>query len=261
MSYYELVADKNRYCYFQRRNFSVTPAHIHGAAEFLFVEQGSQQVTVDGETFTVHAGEGCFYDSFCIHAYDAVDGASGYVILGDREYFENFFNLSGGLVPPKKFNFSDFALLEKLKLLFDKPYSQEKYKHAFFGGAISVILSVIAEENALIYPERNETRSLIVDVLKYVQQNYDDDLSIKFLSKKFGYSREYFSRTLKRYLKEPLSDYVNRIRVKQADKLIKEDGVTIISAAYACGFSSPNTFYRAYKKEFKKSPKEKQVTF
>ena len=257
MSFYELQADKNKYCYFQHRNFFVTPAHVHGAVEFLFVEKGCQQVIIDGEEFSVNAGEGCFYDSFCVHAYEIDSGASGYILLGAREYFENFFSENGGKLPPKTFRFSDFSLLEKLKSLFDKPYSSPEYKHAFFKGAASVLLSVIAAENGLVCPKKSDTSSLIVNVLTFAEQNYQKDLTINFLADKFGYSREYFSKTLKKYLKEPWNDYVNRLRVKRADALIKEGGLSVLDAALSCGFSSPNTFYRAYKKVFDKSPKEK----
>jgi AraC-like DNA-binding protein len=256
MSFYELEADANKYYYFQHRNFFVTSAHVHGAVEFLFVEKGCQQVIIDGEEFTVNAGEGCFYDSFCVHAYDIDSGASGYILLGAREYFENFFKLSEGKVPPTIFKFSDFSLLEKLKSLFDAPYSSPSHKQAFFSGAISVILSSIATTNKLILPKKKDTTSLIVSVLIFAEQNYQEDLTINFLSKKFGYSREHFSRTLKKYLNEPWNDYLNRLRVKRADALIKE-GKTVIDAALSCGFCSPNTFYRAYKKVFNKSPKEK----
>jgi YesN/AraC family two-component response regulator len=125
---------------------------------------------------------------------------------------------------------------------------------------VSVLLSIIAQNNGLIESKKDAGASLIINVLTYVQKNFADDLSVKTLADKFGYSREYFSRTLNKYVKEPWSDYVNRLRVTRADALIKEGGISVINAAFSCGFSSPNTFYRAYKKVFGKSPKEKQVT-
>ncbi len=259
MSYYEIQADKSQYSYFQHRKFFVTPAHIHGAVEFLFVEKGCQQVIIDGEEFTVNAGEGCFYDSFCVHAYEVASGASGYIVLGERECFENFFKLNGEKVPSKIFKFSDFTLLENFKTLYDNSTSPA-IKHSLFCGMVNVLLSVIAQNNGLIESKKDAGASLIINVLTLVQKNYADDLSVKTLAKKFGYSREYFSRILAKYVKEPWSNYVNRLRINRADALIKEGGVSVIDAAYSCGFSSPNTFYRAYKKVFGKSPKEKQVT-
>jgi YesN/AraC family two-component response regulator len=122
---------------------------------------------------------------------------------------------------------------------------------------VNVLLSIIAQNNGLIESKKDASASLIINVLTHVQKNFADDLSVKALAEKFGYSREYFSRTLNKFVKEPWSDYVNRLRINHADALIKEGGISVIDAAFSCGFSSPNTFYRAYKKVFGKSPKEK----
>ena len=257
MSYYELLADESLYSYFEKRKFFVTPAHVHGAVEFLFVEKGSQQVVMDGKEYTINQGQGCFYDSFCIHAYEIDSGAKGFVLLGDREYIENFFKLNGGKVPPRIFNFSDFSLLDNLKTRYDAHFSSIACKQAFFAGVISIVLSTIANQNGLIEPKTEEACPLVLKVLRYAEKNYDSDLSLKFLAKKFGYSREYLSRLLSKYIFEPWGDYVNRIRVRRANELIKSGKTTVIDALFACGFSSPNTFYRAYKKEFGSSPKTK----
>jgi YesN/AraC family two-component response regulator len=222
------------------------------------VEKGTQKVIIDGAEYTVSAGEGCFYDSFCVHAYEIDSGASGYIVLGDRECFENFFKLNGNKVPPKVFKLSNFPLLENFKTIYDE--CSPAFKYSFFCGMVSVLLSIIAQNNGLIESKKDAGASLIINVLTYVQKNFADDLSVKTLADKFGYSRVYFSRTLNKYVKEPWSDYVNRLRVTRADALIKEGGISVINAAFSCGFSSPNTFYRAYKKVFGKSPKEKQVT-
>lgn len=256
MSYYEIQADKNQYSYFQHRKFFVTPAHVHGAVEFLFVEKGTQKVIIDGAEYNVSAGEGCFYDSFCVHAYEIDSGASGYIVLGDRDCFENFFKLNGEKVPPKVFKFSNFSILENFKNLYDNSTSPA-IKYSFFCGMVNVLLSIIAQNNGLIESKKDASASLIINVLTHVQKNFADDLSVKALAEKFGYSREYFSRTLNKFVKEPWSDYVNRLRINHADALIKEGGISVIDAAFSCGFSSPNTFYRAYKKVFGKSPKEK----
>lgn len=93
MSFYEQAADKTEYSYFQHRTITVTPAHIHAAVEFLFVESGSQQIIVDGESFTVNAGEGCFYDSFSVHAYEKVFDA-----IKENEYGRCVFHCNNDAV-------------------------------------------------------------------------------------------------------------------------------------------------------------------
>ena len=76
------------------------------------------------------------------------------------------------------------------------------------------------------------------------------------LSREFGYSREHLSRILGRYLSEGWNGYVNRLRARRAEEMLSErPGENVLKIAYECGFESPNTFYRAYRREFGKSPR------
>lgn len=256
MSFYEILADQKQYSYFVKRKLFFTPAHMHGSVEFLFVESGEQTVLINGKEYLVHAGEGCFYDSFDVHAYEKVTSAVGFVILSSREYFENFYKASGEKVPPHHFKFSDMNLIQNLYDIYNRDYPTDQLKKIFFSGATSVILSQIARENGLTESRKDKSCSFICSLLDYAEKNYDTDLSVNFLSKKFGYSREHFSRIVKKFLKKPWGEYVNSLRAKRADKLIKEKGMTVTAAAFSCGFESANSFYRAYKKEFNKAPKE-----
>jgi len=256
MSFYEVLADQNQYSYFKKRELFFTPAHMHGSVEFLFVESGEQIVLINGKEYTVRAGEGCFYDSFDVHAYEKVSGAVGYVILSSREFFESFYKSVDGKVPPHHFKFSNLSLINTLYNAYNKDYFDDKLKKAFFYGATSVILSQIARENTLTESKKDKSCSFICSLLDYAEKNYASDLSISFLSKKFGYSREHFSRLVKKFLVSSWGNYVNALRAKKAERLIRENGLTVSAAALSCGFESANSFYRAYKKEFGKTPKE-----
>ena len=113
------------------------------------------------------------------------------------------------------------------------------------------MLSFLAETVSLEEHRQDRLSAFVCNVLRYAEANIGEDLSLSALSSRFGYSREHLSRILHKYLTESWSSYVNRLRVKRADALLKEKcGENVLKIAYECGFDSPNTFYRAYKKEF-----------
>ena len=116
---------------------------------------------------------------------------------------------------------------------------------------------MLAEENGLVNTSESKQTELVCSILKYAVENPKNDLSLGTISDKFDYTREHLSRLLHKYLQENWNTFVNRIRVKKADNMIKQNQGTILDILYECGFDSPNTFYRAYKKEFKKSPKQR----
>ena len=93
--------------------------------------------------------------------------------------------------------------------------------------------------------------SLICKILRYVDEHYNEDLTIKKLSNEFGYSREYLSRLLHKYLNENWNDYINRKRIYIFKNIYKKNpNLNILDIAYECGFTSQSTFYRAIKKNF-----------
>ncbi len=257
MSSYELSAEQKGYYLFRLRGNYYTHAHFHGAVEFLFVQSGEQEVIIDGERRTLKAGEACFADSFSVHAYANPPEASVYILLGERQYFDRCFSAFGNKVPPKFFKFSEFDLLSSLIALCEKNWSNEVYKQETFEGCIKILCSVIAENISLVSRKTDKANSLVSEILKYAENNIQNDLSLRAIAQQFGYSHEHLSRLLHKYLSENWNSYVNRIRARKAESILTSyPDASVLNVAYECGFESPNTFYRAYKKEFGKKPRQ-----
>ena len=255
MSFYELPAETRGYYFFESRNSEDTRPHFHRAIEFLFVKAGKQEIVLDGEKRVLSVGDGCFIDSFHVHSLPADPDAVSYAILGDRAYFEDFFTNRPGYTLPRFFTFSDFYLLDSLYDLCKRPYKEED-KRLLFSGIARMLTAMIAASAPPVVQKENKQGSLICDILRYTQDNLGADLSLAALSTRYGYSREHLSRMLHRYINENWNEYVNRLRVGKASWLLKENGnKNVLEILLECGFNSPNTFYRAYKKEFSQSPR------
>lgn len=257
MSFYELPAAKRGYYYFEKRDEEVTFAHFHAAIEILFVKEGQQDVVLDGEKYTLSAGEGCWIDSFCVHSCAGIPAdMTVYALLGDRAYFESFFRDRPGYTLPRRFRFTDFDLLESLYRACKTPRKTPEDDRLVFSGVVRTLLGTIAGTAGTVVRKDDKQESLVCEILRYVQGNLTSDLSLAELSLQFGYSREHLSRILHRYLNENWNEYVNRLRVEKAEGLLRERGdKNVLEILLECGFNSPNTFYRAYKKEFTDSPR------
>ena len=256
MSYYELNAEQNEYFYFQKRGNYVTTAHFHGALEFLFVKEGEQEVSIGGERRVLHAGDACFVESFTPHSYLEARGEI-YILLGGREYFEEMFIALGKKQPPKFFRFENFHLLEWLFKLCLKSFKNPFNRSAIFESTIKILISEISETTIFEYRKKDNECPLICQILQYVEDHLQDDLSLRTIANKFGYSYEYLSRLLKKYLLVNWKTYINRLRVRLSARLLKTNTTeSIIKIAFDCGFDSVHTFYRAYKKEFGETPRE-----
>lgn len=255
-SIYELPAEKKNYYLFEKKKITKELVHFHSSIELIIIIQGKVEVTIDGVTRILSSNEGAIVDSFNVHFYKGSEDSLVYVLLGDKKYFEEFFYLINNKIPN---TFLKFNNLEYIDFLYNEFNKSQEYKTIQFAGIINLILRELILINKLLERKiENLDTSLICKILKYVDEHYNEDLTIKKISKEFGYSKEYLSRLLHRYLNENWNDYINRKRILIFNEKYKDNSkLNILEIAYECGFTSQSTFYRAYKKENMNLPKNK----
>ena len=93
-------------------------------------------------------------------------------------------------------------------------------------------------------------------ISKYIRENFSDDLSLYRLSKEFSMTPTYLSRFFKRSTGINLSEYINIVRITEAEKLLKNPAISITDVAFACGFNDSNYFSSVFKKAKGITPKK-----
>ena len=84
-------------------------------------------------------------------------------------------------------------------------------------------------------------------ILKYIEQNYANDITLEELASIAGYSTYHFSRIFKKYSSTTFINFLNRRRIKEAELLLLESGSSITDVAMQVGFASLTTFNREFK--------------
>lgn len=83
----------------------------------------------------------------------------------------------------------------------------------------------------------------------------DATLTVRRLATQTGYTADYLSNLFSVATGEHLSAYINRLRVERAAHLLRESVLAVKEIAWACGFSSPSYFIRAFRAHFGHTPK------
>ena len=97
----------------------------------------------------------------------------------------------------------------------------------------------------------------IDQVLRFVDENLDSDLSLEVLAQLANYSAFHFHRLFKQIAGENLHTYIIRKRIEKMASVLMylpEIGITELSLQY--GFNSNSSFTRAFKKYYSVSPTE-----
>ena len=92
-------------------------------------------------------------------------------------------------------------------------------------------------------------------IIAYINTNYNKDLSIDSLAKKFYISRSYLMHKFKSVTGGSVHSYINQKRLAAALSLLR-DGWQATDASQECGFSDYTVFYKSFKKMYGYSPAE-----
>ena len=155
------------------------------------------------------------------------------------------------------------ALQEKMKdILFElensaksDEYGREILTQSLFL-QFMVYLNRIFLEKQYIYDTRSySSDSQIEELLRYINHNLTEDLSIETLSRKYYLSKYHMMRKFKEETGYTIHNYIISKRLLLARTKISE-GTPILKAAQLSGFSDYTTFSRAYKKQFGTAPSQ-----
>lgn len=91
-------------------------------------------------------------------------------------------------------------------------------------------------------------------VFEYIEEHFNEKISIDGLCRMVNLSRCYFCRAFKNMTGKSLSNYINQVRVNKAAAMLEKGTVNVTEAALACGFEDVNYFSRVFKSVKNVSP-------
>ncbi|MBD0286782.1 MAG: helix-turn-helix transcriptional regulator [Flavisolibacter sp.] len=94
------------------------------------------------------------------------------------------------------------------------------------------------------------------EIIDFIQNHYDQSLTLAILDQKFALSPFHLSRIFKKIAKQKLSTYLNQIRVEKAFSLMITTNKRINDIAFETGFNDYETLSRSFKKHYKVAPED-----
>lgn len=240
--YYEQVrSSKSNYLKIspqESENF-VFPLHLHDSYEFIYVEDGSLKVEINGFAFDVTKGHGAFILPNQPHEFSTPEYSKSWLVIFSPDHLPEMKKL----LSSKKL-FCPVIKAENDRLR-DDLLSAEKNP---------LRIRSILYELAARYFEGESAPYLAIDdgalvcrVVEYIDAHYKDSMTLEDMSVALGYSYRYMSGVVNRFFKLPLPRVVNRYRVNYACDLLVNTDMEITQIALTCGFGSMRSFNRNFK--------------
>lgn len=228
-------------------------AHWHDRIEFLRINEGELYLECGTANIVAKAGDLVIIPPKISHkGYTKSKNVNYNVLMFEVRSFYNDTEICKKLLPDLFDGTAKFRLITNnyhtIKA-FDEIYSL-KDKNSIKTTANIYLLLHLLFENELLYFEKLKPNNYFAEIILYIEENYEKDITVAFLSQKFGYSAAHFSRKFKGFTGLSPIAYLNIFRLEKAYQMIKDSSLTISEISAKCGFTDANYFTRCFKKHF-----------
>lgn len=150
----------------------------------------------------------------------------------------------------------DITNIETMDAEFSKkkPHYSLLIKGILNGLLINIIRQIVPFSN-------NQNTNITHKIAHYIRLHHSEDITLKLISKKFGYSPNYLSSIFSKSYGKTIKQYIIGARLEHALKMLISTNVSVTTICFDSGFKSFSNFLRTFKSTYNMTPKEYRARF
>ncbi|MBQ7840452.1 MAG: response regulator [Lachnospiraceae bacterium] len=134
-----------------------------------------------------------------------------------------------------------FSLSEEIERIDEL---QEEY--------VRLVTECLGEEGGMDTNARNKIRMAV----RYIEQHYNEDISVNELAERYDMSPNYFSSLFKKEMKQSTVNYITDLRISKAMEYLCKSDKSVVEIAKNVGYEDCNYFFRVFKKAVGVTPQQ-----
>lgn len=263
-------------CTYQKdRIDATTPFHKHEYYEIFLLLNGELNFYLEQQGFHMTTGSGLFLSPDAFHRSELplCGNCTFYSIYIKYDYFKTLnsiqTNLANVLHQCQDKPFFYFRLTDTQLQYFSQKGHDLEYslKQKSFGDDIRsecllkellLFLNTLPKTCQKVRDAALKMPAVVTNLIFYIQENLDGDLSLDVLSGILHHSSQYMSHCFKKTTGIPLQQYIIQKRLDLAKKYLAE-GYPLTQACYASGFHDYVNFTKSFSRYVGISPKQYQM--
>lgn len=247
-------------------------SHYHDFNKIIVFISGTVNYLIEGKSYKLKPWDIIFVNTNEVHRpIVSPDNQYERIIIWINKKFLNSYNTANTelltcfkIASEKKHNLLrlDIHNINRLKILLQTLETENNNDD--FGSDIlrnSVLIQLMVYMNRLFLKNKIDDYEIdveydkhIVDIIEYIGNNLNGELSIEKISSTFYINKYYLMHKFKEQTGFTLHNYIQQKRLLYAVSLIR-NGAQISTVYLECGFGDYSSFVRAFKKMFELSPK------
>ena len=233
--------------------------HSHPHYEFYFLSKGSRSFFLSNALYKLEAPAIVAIPPHVMHKTEG--GAfERYNINVSVDYLNDFEkeSLEKKALCIMKPTATEAAELLHILSLLENVDRRQKYGEYILNTLFSYFVITVSQLKSAGQTPHTETKSsippLILKVIDYINENYDQKQTLDELAKNFFVARSTLIYNFKKYTNCSLIDFLLNVRLTKAKELLLNTKKSVNEISELCGFSSSNYFGLIFKKKENLSP-------
>ncbi len=252
-------------------DFTSVPLHWHNDMEIIYIKKGRGTVTVNLAPFLVGEGDIVVVPPGQLHAIGQLEQYS-------MEYENIIFSLpmlmaaQGDTCTEKYFQplvqgtatfrchfpagSPQYPALSRCLDAMDEICKTfpEGYQLAIKGQLFSFFYGLAPASSAPLSRQKHKSLDRLKDILKYVETNYHEKITIADAAGICGFSESHFMKFFKTTMAVSFTDYLNSYRLTMAARMLASSSDSIANIAAETGFENLSYFNRVFKRKYGCTP-------
>ncbi len=251
-------------------------AHYHEFLEMLYLVEGKMNIWLNDKLFEFSEGELIIINSNESHRLESVSDVSRYLVIkftpkllctfqqtpGETRYILPFLDVKSDQPRVYSKAFAEAAGIPEL--LFDaisewneKGVGFELALKADVLKVIRFVVKYLSDKGFTVKASVSgaNIQQTMSNVLQYINENFVS-VSEKDVADRFGISYSYFSRSFKQTINMSFKEYINYLKINEAQRLLLTSPDSIQEISEKLGFSSSSHFINVFKKQKNCSPRQ-----
>ena len=242
--------------------------HYHAFCKLLLLRSGSGGYWVDGQRYTLQAGDVVLIGSHRVHRpdFEANVPYERIIIYISPEFLrresvagcdlEGVFSGDGGHI--LRLEEEQRRKLFRLAAQLERELSGEAYGRVILcnGMLLRLLVEIGREQESRPSVQASPLTprtGRIAEMLRYIEAHLAEDLSIDLLAQEFYISKYHMMRLFRQETGQSIHDYLTDRRLLRARDLIAQ-GISATESCFRSGFRSYSSFTRAYNRRFGTTP-------
>lgn len=221
------------------------PAHLHNAAELMFIQDGAVEVTIQNQKKIIRKNEIALIFPDMVHSYLTQDFSSSVLCIFPPSSTKGYYQLLCRQQPECPF-FSSYIGDMDLAPAFDKMLQNTDQSLPISVAWLHLILAYLMSEAHLISRNDHDRTDIGYRLISYISTHFQEPLTLDRIAQELHFNKYYISRVFSGRLHCSFPEYINRLRLDYAARLLRETDHSITDIWQDAGFESQKTFNRTF---------------